>query len=680
MVGLALFWIPLLGVHLDQVNGYGLISVIPIATMAGALLLTVAFMLSLALSRPHRWLLAVQLVAAVISLHGIAAAVEPLARDPTAWQHAGFVEYIARSGAVDARPTVAGGDPRFLWPGFFALATFLTKATGIHNIEPLLHWAAVANELLYLVPLMLILRALKLNWRATWLAAWFFMVADWVGQDYFSPQGFALLLYLSFIAILVNWFRPPGKLRPWKPPSAGRRAHLVHNVVVGERDPAPAATPDKVALFLLLVLMFAVVTASHQVTPYMILFVTAGLILVRRCTLVTLPILLGVMVVFWVSFMTVAYWKGNQTDLFSGLGNFFGNLNSGVSGRIATSSPELAAIQRWRVYLAMAALGLAFFGAMRRRLWRIDDRIPLVLLFAPVLSMGLQNYGGEITLRVYFFALAGACVFMACAFFPTPFAFRSWRALTAATVITAFFVGGFLFVRFGNEASQQVLPQDVQALQVTTEKAQPGRIINIVWLTAPDSPEATPQMPWGFTSMERFTYIQVAAAKNPNDLNDVITQMQQAPGSFFVTTRVHDAYLHYNYGVSEDYLVKRRAALDSSPQLTAIYQTPEAATYVLRNPPAGEVAAPVPPRVPFGIGHTTLTPVGLATVVLLMVLLIGYELRKLIRPATAPSVGAGAGSLRSRLVRMALRPFPIIVFCLLADLAMVVIERFTVLQ
>ena len=44
-------------------------------------------------------------------------------------------------------------------------------------------------------------------------AAWLFAAADWVGQDYFSPQSLNYVLYLTFLAILVNWFTDPGLSR-----------------------------------------------------------------------------------------------------------------------------------------------------------------------------------------------------------------------------------------------------------------------------------------------------------------------------------------------------------------------------------------------------------------------------------------------------------------------------------
>ena len=85
----------------------------------------------------------------------------------------------------------------------------MTRAAGIHSLLGLMRIWPVAIDLACLPPLFLLMRRLYVSWRARWLAAFFFSVGNWVGQDYFSPQSFNYLLYLVFVAILVNWFTGP---------------------------------------------------------------------------------------------------------------------------------------------------------------------------------------------------------------------------------------------------------------------------------------------------------------------------------------------------------------------------------------------------------------------------------------------------------------------------------------
>jgi O-antigen/teichoic acid export membrane protein len=659
LTGLALYWLPLRQVDIHRMDGYGLVSVLPVATFIGGGLLVVAFMFTLWLRRPHRALLLLQLVAIIVSLHGLAPALEPYARPPTAWQHSGFVEYITRTGAADYAL-----DARFSWPGFFALIAFVTKVAGIHNLEPLLHWAPVASQLLYLAPMYLILRTMRANWRAQWLAAWLFAAADWVGQDYFSPQGFGYLLYLLFIGILLNWFRPPARTAALAETGGRLRSLLRGPFTAGERPVAETSVSERTVMMFLLVVVFAVTTASHQLTPFLILFVCGALVLVRRSTARGLPILLGVMVASWVSFMTTAYWAGHVDDLFSGVGALLSNLVGGVAGRVSNGSESLATVQAGRILIAGTIMLVAALGLLRRRLRHIDDRVALVLLVVPFLAAGLQSYGGEIALRVYLFVIPGACILAAYLFFPTTFtAPRRTLAVVTATVCGLVIAGGFLFVRFGNENFEQVRPADVHAFD-TMLRETPHNVINVVWLADPaDNAGYFPMMPWGARDMEHFDYSAVRAPLDPSNVNDIVKALLDRPGGYFVTTRGNEAYNHFNYGLPASYAYRMRTALAASPQLRPVSVNAEAAIYALRNPPPGLSAAPL--RAPhFGVRHTTWTPIGLCAIPLLLVVLIAREvLRIRLRPGET----------------WKLQPLTVWSSFLVIVLAVVIIERFLTL-
>jgi O-antigen/teichoic acid export membrane protein len=659
VAGLALYWLPLRHVHLRRMNGYGLISVLPVATLAGGGLLVAAFMVTLWLRRPHRALLLLQLIAIIVSLHGLAPALEAYARPPTAWQHDGFVEYIARTGRADYSL-----DARFSWPGFFALIAFVTRAAGVSDLEPVMHWTPVVSQLLYLAPMYLILRVLRMNWRGQWFAAWLFVAADWVGQDYFSPQGFGYLLYLLVIGILLNWFRPASRPIAGAARSGRVRTFLIGPLTCGERPSAETTVATRTVLLLLLVVLFAVATASHQLTPFLILFVCAALVVVRRSTATGLPVLMAVIVAGWVGFMTTAYWAGHSSDLFSGMGALLSNLTGGVAGRVSGGSEGLATVQTGRILIAGTVMILAAAGAMRRRLRRIDDRVALVLLVTPFLAAGLQNYGGEIALRVYFFVIPGACVLVAYLFFPTTFtAVRRTAAICAAAVCALAIAGGFVFVRFGNETFEQIRPGDVRAFDAMLRET-PNNVINAVWLADPeDDAGYFPMMPWGARRMEHFDYTAVRAPRNPADVSGIMRALRDRPNGYFVTTRGNEAYNHYNYGLPASYGARMRTALAAASELRPVLVNDDAAVYALRVPPGG--TSPPPARPPhLSVRHTTWTPVGLCVAPLLIVLLVAREILR-IRP-------------RGRRVWPA-RTLTAASAVLVVVLAAVVIERFLVL-
>ena len=85
-------------------------------------------------------------------------------------------------------------------------------------------------------------------------------------------------------------------------------------------------------------------------------------------------------------------------------------------------------------------------------------------------GFGMQSYGGEIALRVYMFALPGACLLAAFLFFPGPARddrawrarhrcearwHRAWRVMPAAAVCSIAGVLVFFVARYGNEAFER---------------------------------------------------------------------------------------------------------------------------------------------------------------------------------------------------------------------------------
>ena len=203
--GLAAFLVPLGRIDLTRTNGLGLISVLPRTSLLGITATAVAFCVGLCLPRAYPAVLGAMLAGMVICLDAVTVFIEPEPRFPTAYQIAGFAEYVGRTGH-----TAPGLAAYFSWPGFFSDVAFLERLTDDHNLIPVMRLWPVIIDLACLAPLYLIMRNLRATWRAKWLAAFLFGVGNWVGQDYFSPQSFNYLLYLAFVAFLLTWFN-------WRP-------------------------------------------------------------------------------------------------------------------------------------------------------------------------------------------------------------------------------------------------------------------------------------------------------------------------------------------------------------------------------------------------------------------------------------------------------------------------------
>ena len=683
LAGITLFLVPLRGVRLGHLTGLGLISVLPVASLAGLALLVASFVALLARRRAVPVLFSVLLVALVFCLDGVTGLIEPLPRFATAYQVSGYVDYISNHGHV--LPALAA---YFSWPGFFAMISFIAGAAGVHSLLPLMTWWPVVIDVLLLVPFMLFTRALRLSWRARWFAALLFCLGNWVGQDYFSPQSFNFVLYLAFLAILLTWFsgeRRTGRLRR----------------VAGELPAKQLKTPLRAFFLLLLILIFAVSTLSHQLTPFLMLAACAGLVLVGRCTPRALPVLLAVIVIGWVSYGTVAYWSGHFNTIFGEVGHLGSTFTSSVSGRvIGTSVHEYA--DKSRIGLTALMIAAAVAGLVRRWFGGINDRVLLVLLVAPVTLAGLQNYGGEISLRIYMFALPAIAVLAACLFFPgtarpapAPAVVPAdpaggeplRRGAHGATIeeitgtidrpggrrpsVLAFIAAGlvaiglaevFLLARYGNEAFEETPAGEYAAMNYVYRHVGQGSAV--LWISRPSGVNATPQMPWQYRDIEKVGFVAHDAPRDPRDVTALVDRLRRlGRGAFLITTRTESTFIAQTVGFPDGWEQRFRAALSGAPRLRPVFANKAAAVYQARLPASAPKVRP-PDLTTSPTKYTIWGPVGLGLMIAALLLLTAREFIRECVPSR----------------RWMLRPLAIAALPVLALFIFAVAERFVIMS
>ncbi|MFD0606728.1 hypothetical protein [Streptomyces aureus] len=603
-------------------GGLGLISVLPPATLLGAALLIGVFASLLWLERPHKWMLLLTLLATVVSLHALPAVIEAEPRFATAWQHLGFMEYIDRTGSA-----VPDLDARWSWPGFFAAATFVAKACGVTDMTEVIRWWPLAMQLLYLAPMFLLTRSMRASWRARWTGLWIFVLSGWVGQDYFSPQGFTYLLYLAFVAILLVWFRAPRVLWTKRRP--------------GELEVEPTDRRQRAVLLLVLIGLFAATVPAHQLTPFVMLGVLAVLVLVGRSELRGLPILFAVLVAVWVSFLAEPYWSGHFDELFGGLGGVGGNVSSSVSGRIQGGSSAHKLVLYARVLLAGSVMAFACWGWWRRRDAKYRERSLLVLTFVPFLGFGMQSYGGEMALRVFMFALPGAALLAGLALFPRTGITAKERdrdrvslAPLAALLAGLILMGGFLVARWGNEPFERIRPGEVAAMDYVYAHDDPT--VRLLWMSNDTVDNVTPAMPWGTRDMEKVQYVPTLAPVDPVLVSSLVKALKDAgPNSYLMINRSQVVYLQMDVGYSKTWETRLIRNLDDRQELTKVLVNDDVTMYALRKQPSGEVPKAEPGPIGPQITWTPWSVVGgLAAVAL--VLLLGA--REIVRVAVRPGV------------------------------------------
>ncbi|MEU1197823.1 lipopolysaccharide biosynthesis protein [Streptomyces sp. NPDC005813] len=622
---LLLYWVPALALDdrsLDEMGGLGLISVLPLPTLVGAALLIVVFASLLWTAREHRGLLCLTLLATVVSLHALPAVIETEPRFATAWQHLGFLDYIDRTGSA-----VPDLDARWSWPGFFAVAAFVAKACGVGDLTEVIRWWPLTVQLLYLAPMFLLVRSLRAGWRAKWTGIWIFALSGWVGQDYFSPQGFTYLLYLVFVAILLVWFRAPRVLWTKARP--------------GEAEVEPTNRRQQAVLLMVLTGLFAATVPAHQLTPFVMLGVLAVLVLIGRCELRGLPILFAVLVAVWLSFMAEPYWSGHFDDLFGGVGGVGSNVSTSVSGRIQGGSSSHKLVLYTRVLLAGGVMAFACWGWWRRRDHKYRERSLLVLTFVPFLGFGMQSYGGEMALRVFMFALPGAALLAGLAFFPRTGITAKERerdrvslAPVAALMAGLLLMGGFLVARWGNEPFERIRSGEVAAMNYVYEHDDPT--VRLLWLSNDTVDNVTPAMPWGAKDMEKVQYVPTLAPADPVLVSGLVKALKDAgPNSYLMINRSQVVYLELDVGYSATWESRLISNLDDRQELKKVLANDDVTMYELRKRPAGKVEKAEPGPIGPQVTWTPWSVVGGLAAIALIVLLAA---REVVRVAARPSV------------------------------------------
>src|SRR5258708_33002935 len=92
----------------------------------------------------------------------------------------------------------------------------------------------------------------------------------------------------------------------------------------------------------------------------------AALVVARRCTLTGLPVLLGVILIGWISFGAVGYWSGHLSAIFGGIGQLGANVTASVGARPTGSTPEHPHVPYIRVGFAAVCLAMRGPGLLPR--------------------------------------------------------------------------------------------------------------------------------------------------------------------------------------------------------------------------------------------------------------------------------------------------------------------------
>jgi hypothetical protein len=543
--------VELLTVHYDnpsKVGGLGLISVTPWPVFALGAMLSISFAWLLMSPELHQAPLLAHLVALAFLLPGLPGLLEQFPRFSSAWLHAGFVQAI-----IIHRHPIVGLDARFSWPGFFTGIASVVGMAHLGNAIPLIRWTPLALNLAFALPVFIIARALLPSVRRAWLVTWLFILADWVGQDYFSPQGMAYFIYLGCLAVILVGFHRGGR-----PPFD----RLLRGLLTRLGSPARSnvlvlTTAQHTGLMILAMLAVIALSMEHQLTPVALTIDVIALSVARQTWTRFFAGAVLIAVVAWIAYGATSFWEGHLYSTLFGSGGSQA-VQATVTNRIAGSVAHEAVVYErlgfaFGVWLIAAAAAL---GAFIRR--RGVPASALILAFVPFLMLGVQSYGGEAALRVFLYTLPFMLIIIVSGFGDL---FRRRRRLATAAValLSMILIPLLLIARFGNEQFEQVTAGDVAAARYAYSVATPGSAIGSVALNALV----------GFQGLASYTYPAGAPTTTPEK---VLKAIGKNPiGTYLLITPAQVAWAVVNDGEPPDWATKLEKKLARNPHFTLLF-------------------------------------------------------------------------------------------------------------
>ncbi|WP_328538387.1 hypothetical protein [Streptomyces sp. NBC_00344] len=543
-----------------HMGDYGLLDRFPPVFYLSLALLTTGFLAGL--RRAGTWWPAAYCAALLVAVKAPTAVLYDSVRYPWASKHDAVIGHLLGNG-LHPQAHLSGNMAAYdQWPGFFTLNAALVRAFGVDSAAAFLNWAPIVFGLLTMPVLVLIYRTFTEDRRLVWTAVWIFQLANWVGQDYFSPQGMSYLLYLAVIAVVLRHFVRPG--------SAGRLRSRVHLDPAAAAVPPPTTARQRAVCVAVLAPLIAAINVSHQLTPVMLCASLVALNLTRRYRNAGLLVVTGVIMLIWDLTMGRPLFVETLESLRRSAGDLLENSRAGYAGQLTGPGPVLQGHANVAMVLAVvvpAAVALL----IRRKLLR--SALPLLLVsVAPVPLFAVNDYGGEMLFRVYLFGLPGAAFFAAAALVPaaggrTPGPAGRRIGAAALPVVVFALVGGFLLSYYGKEKMYYTPPAETAMVVRAIDRAPDGTLV----LAATGS---FPMALHRYDELEHWFFVEQEEPANIRMLEDpagyLATQIPDGGRAIVVLTRTQETFTAGEGLLPPGGFVTLRTRLEQSPEFRVL--------------------------------------------------------------------------------------------------------------
>jgi hypothetical protein len=493
---------------------------------------------------------------------------------PILWAEPEYAWVYKHLGVIDLFQTygrITNGQNIYQqWPTLFALVAHIVAGSGVDPLR-LAAWAPAFFNIAFCIPLFALARTLATDPRVPYLTVFLYTATNWVGQDYLSPQAFALTLALGTLLVVVRWLRrtaTTGQLR-------FRRLNRVWGAVAEGLPPVPYTSKYAArAATAAMTLVFAVVVAAHQLTPYIVAMSAVALValgLVRSYRII--PIIVGLAV----GYLIPRYGVVDHYGLFEGFFNIFSNSRTTGSSAMGSASAGRLFNVNVTLVVALVVWGLAVLAVAS--VWRRPGPIALpgLLAFAPFGVLLVQSYGGEAIFRVYLFS-APWCAYLIASLMVR----RRWlpRFALVPAGAAAVVLAVFCTIQAGQgQAMANVFTRDdVAAAEYVYGHAEAGSAIVL----------ADINFPVGFAPVQRSVYEFSLIGQNdflrPYELTDagasaLDSRFDDERATYLVFSPSMVGYLGYFGYMSADTLTTLRALISKSPRWQLVFHTGDAFVY-----------------------------------------------------------------------------------------------------
>ncbi|HWH25750.1 MAG TPA: hypothetical protein VNT53_03805 [Pseudolysinimonas sp.] len=510
----------------------------------------------------------------IAMLYSSANIIEAAPRLPWTYKHIAVTSYIDAFGQVD--PSI---DIYNRWPGFFSVSAFIGR---IANDRAPIAYATWAELLFPLIDAALVFgigRVISKNARIAWTAALVFSLCNWVNQNYYSPQAFAFTLYLAMcfgvMAVLrstpIRWVAAVEK-RIIRPDALDPKS--THE---GEKGPQRQL---RIATIVAVLILQAIIVASHQLTPYLAILGLLPLTIVGYIRPRWLgPALLGIALLYLLP--NLGYIQ-SVYGIFSGFDLFANASYTPPNAAQATDAAQFGS--RAATILSALTVVLAVGGWLRNFLRGNVGTTIVVgwLAAAPSLALLGQSYGGEGRLRVFLFGLPWYAIGVAWLFWSGRVRTRRLIAGFSAALVAMAVL--FTITYFQPEADHLVSRQDTRAAEWLDARVERDDLAVEAVADFPlfigshyslfDSASKT-------ASLVTFLEDGSTTISGPS-IERYVRSLATAPHSYVIFSDSQTTYASEHKMLKDGVLAKAEEAIRGDSQFREVYDTGAVRIYELR--------------------------------------------------------------------------------------------------